>query len=187
MTQALGETITIKFERLQETKDGPKKVLRFDTYTIYTKDRYYTYTNIKFNNNTIKSADCKTALIGAPPPRAVLPPLPPLPPRAAPPLPSPNIEDKIARIKELLEGTGLVVEIAPGKLDIIQIKNPGSTMVAHIKDNIIYYPFPEIFKGTLNAGQVKLLDSLGLVLRGGRRKPNRRTNRNKKRRRTHRV
>jgi hypothetical protein len=174
LRQALGETITIKFTNMRETI-GPRKELRFDTYTISTKDGHLMYTNITFDKyhvNTIDSADCETALLGA------------IPRAAAPPSsPSPNIEGKIAKIQGLLPD--FKVTIAPGKLDTIQILNTKLDILAYVGKERMWYS--DAFKGKFSKDQEREIKKILGLLEGGRQKPKRRTNRNKKRRRTHRV
>jgi hypothetical protein len=170
LKQALGEIITIKFTNMRETS-GPRKELRFDTYTISTKDIHFMYTNITFDKyhvNTIKSADYKTAFVRAP---------------RAPSPPSVNISKIIPSIQEILkESPSLTVTLTPGNK--ILISNKEYTLQAFIEDNKFTYFMPEVYKTRLTDTQEK---EIGKLLVGGRRKPKRRTNRNKKRRRTNRV
>jgi len=171
-TQKIGETNEVYITGIEKTKNEfDQHVLRLRSYKISNPRKSTLYTNIIFDpvyTNQIKSSDCETALLGAPP--------------------APNIESKIAEIKDRLKGEKLIIDTAPRRvLNTIQISNEGfPTMIAHIKDNIITYPYPALYKDKLTEKQVTLLAPLGLHF-GGRRKPNRRTNRNKKRRRTHRV
>jgi hypothetical protein len=171
LRQALGETITIKFTNMRETS-GPRKELRFDTYTISTKDIHLMYTNITFDKyhvNTINSADYETAFVRAPP--------------APPPPPSVNISKIIPSIQEILkESPSLTVKLTPSNK--IQISNPEHTLLAFIEDNKFTYFMPKVYTEKLTGPQEA---EIGKLFVGGRRKPKRRTNRNKKRRRTHRV
>jgi len=171
LRQALGDTITIKFTNMRETS-GPRKELRFDKYTISMNGRYYMYTNITFDKyhvNTIDSAECKIAFGLAPP--------------APPPPPSVNISKIIPSIKEILkESPSLTVKLTPDNK--IQISNQEHTLLAFIEDNKFKYFMPKVYTEKLTGPQET---EIGKLLVGGRRKPNRRTNRNKKRRRTHRV
>jgi len=176
LTQNIGEQIEVYVTGIQIVTDSDDvKKMRFTSYKISNSRQSTLYNDIKFEttyNREIDTLTCVSTIFGAPLP----PPPPPPPPSPSPPSPppppshSPNALEKKDTIKTLLENTDLLVQMAPNKLDTIQLINKGLTMMAHIKDNIITYPYPTLYKDKLTAAQLLLLRP---VLVGGRRTPKR--------------